>query len=104
MAKVPENITKVRHEQLLVENSSVWQSNHTRPHFIYDSSYKGADGFCVLLIFSTDIQSASNPLSTTKKDLESHKISLCKNTGLYPLLICHFKRDKSDQSVQTLPQ
>lgn len=31
-AKVPKKkITKVRHEQLLMENSSVWQSNHTRP-------------------------------------------------------------------------
>lgn len=29
-AKVPQKITKVRREQLLMENSSVWQPNHTR--------------------------------------------------------------------------
>lgn len=68
--------------------------------FIYDSSCKGPDGFCVLLIFSTDVQSASNPFHTTKKGLESHKISLFKDIGIYPLVICHFKRDKSDQSFQ----
>lgn len=33
---------------------------------IYDTSNKGAGGFRILLIISTDIQSASNPFNPTE--------------------------------------
>lgn len=43
-------------------------------------------------------------ISYHRKDFESSKISLFKDYDIYPLVICHFKRDKSDQSFQMSPQ